>query len=324
MFYVATLVAVGLLNVLALLILAVHLTYVLATSSATVRRRWYLVAGVAMGLLAPLLIASSRQSQQVAWLPVPKLDQLTGFLLAEYASGFLVVVVLVIAIAGLGRGTHGPALGLGLSWALLPPVILWTISQAHPFYDWRYVFFTVPGAALALGSLATRLRLRYLVAVVLVLTIGGWHMQEVYRNATIGHGENIRGVAQVIAEQAQPGDAVLFLPASRRVIERGYPKAFTGVDDVALAQSAQQSATLWGVEITGPQLEAALRTRDRVWVVTGAERLGEQLSDQADQEKESLLYNDYRLAGVTFFGQYQVKLYERDRMPAVAPSGTSS
>lgn len=322
--YVAALVVLGLLNVVALLLLVVHLTYVLATSSATVRNRWYLAAGSAVLALSPLLVASARQSEQVAWLPEPGVGQLTGFLLAQYAVGIAVLALLVPALAGLGRGTHSPALGLGLAWALLPPVILWTISQAHPLFDWRYVFFTVPGTALAIASLATLLRLRWAVAVIAVLALGGLHMQNVYRYPVTGHAEDLRGAAALVAAGGRPGDAVLFLPASRRVVQLAYPDAFRGVDDVALARGAEDSATLWGVEVPADGMAEALRKRQRVWVVTGPARFGE-TPDRADREKERLLYNRYRLAGVDFTRSYEVRLYVRERSaPAPASAVTSS
>lgn len=310
--YAAALVAVGLFNVLGLTLIAVHLVYVSASSSITVRRRWYLAVGAVLLLVSPLLWASSRQREQVAWLPTPSFDQLTGFLQAQYATGWTLLALLVVALVGLARGTHAPALGLGLAWALIPPVLLWTVSQAHPLYDWRYVFFAVPGTALALGSLATLLRLRWLVVAVLVMAIGGAHMQDVYRWKATGHAENIRGAAEVIAENARPGDAVLFLPASRRVVKLGYPELFKGVDDIALSTSGEDSATLWGVEEPGADLEPELKERDRLWVVTGDPRFGES-ADPAEKDKERLLYNGYRLAGVNYTGRYEVRLYERQR-----------
>jgi mannosyltransferase len=310
--YAGSLVILALLNVLALLLLVVHLTYVLATSSAAVRRRWYLSVAGALATLSPLLIASSRQRGQVSWLPRPELYRLTEFLLAEYAVGLLVLVPLVWAIVGIGRGTHSAALGLGLAWALLPPVILWTVSQAHPLYDWRYVFFAVPGSALALASLATLIRLRWMIAVVAVLAIGGLHMQDVYRYAATGHAEDLRGTARTIAEGGRSGDAVLFLPATRRVVEQAFPEDFRAVDDVALARSAEESATLQGIEIPAEELAEALRGRPRVWVVTGPERYGEK-PERSDLEKQRLLYNGYRLAGVSFHPRYEVRLYERNR-----------
>ena len=321
--YGVSLVVLGLLNVLALLLIVVHLTYVLATSPGPARRRWTLTVGSALTALSPLLIASAGQSEQVAWLPRPELKQLTGFLLGEYSVGLVIVAVLVLAIAGLGRGTHSPALGLGLAWALLPPVILWTVSQAHPLFDWRYVFFTVPGAALAVASLATLLRLRWLVAVLLVLAIGGVHMQSVYRYRASGHSEDLRGAAQAIEQSSRPGDAVLFLPESRRVVEQAYPDAFRGVDDVSLERTAEESATLLGVEIPADELASALKGRTRVWLVTGPARYGE-VAGRADLEKERLLYNGFRLTGVTFVRSYEMRLYERGRATTAIPAASAA
>jgi mannosyltransferase len=317
--YAVSLVILGLLNVVALLLLVVHLTYVLTTSAAPVRRRWFLTVAGALAVMSPLLIGAAGQSEQVSWLPRPRLEQLTGFLLAEYAVGLLTLGLLAVAIAGLGRGTHSPALCLGLSWALLPPVILWTVSQVHPLYDWRYVFFTVPGSALALASLATLLRRRWMVALIIVLAIGGAHMQNVYRYRASGHAEDLRGAAQAVAQGSRPGDAVLFLPESRRVVEQAYPDDFRGVDDVSLARTAEESATLLGVEISADELAAALKGRTRVWLVTGPARYGE-VPVRSDLEKERLLYNGYRLTGVTFTHSYEVRLYERGRLAANLPS----
>ncbi len=317
--YAVSLVILGLLNVVALLLLVVHLSYLLTTSAKPVRRRWLLAVAGALATLSPLLIASAGQREQVSWLPRPELEQLTGFLLAEYAVGLLVLGVLVVAIAGLGRGTHSPALGLGLAWALLPPVILWTVSQVHPLYDWRYVFFTVPGTALALASVATLLKLRWLVVMIVVLAIGGSHMQNVYRYRASGHAEDLRGAARAIDEGSRPGDAVLFLPETRRVVEQAYPDDFRGVDDVSLARTAEESSTLLGVEIPATMLSAALKDRTRVWVVTGPARYGE-VATRSDLEKQRLLYNGYRLTGVTFTRNYEVRLYERGRLTANLPS----
>jgi mannosyltransferase len=324
--YAVTLVATGLLNVIALLIVIPQLTYLAATSSRAVRRRWYVAAGGSLALLTPLLVASSRQKEQVSWLPRPGLASLTGFFSAEYAVGITLIVVIALALVGLAGRTHKAALGLGLSWALLPPVVLWTISQAHPLFDWRYVLFALPGTALAIGSLATHLRTRWMAALLVVVALCGAHMQEVYRYTASGHSENIRGAAEVIARNGRPGDAVIFLPASRRVVELGYPQDFAGVDDVALARSGEDSDTLWGEELPPATIAANLKGRIRVWVVTSAPRLGEQ-PDPAEKEKEMLLYDDYRVIGVVDVGTYTVRLYERDgrvpdRIPIAAPTAS--
>jgi len=313
--YVACLFGLGLFNLIGLTILAAHLCYVLATSAGRVQRRWVLAVGCALALLSPMLWFSAQQSGQVSWLPVPAPERLSGFFEAQYIVTWFVLGVLVVAFAGLGRGTHNPALALGLTWAVLPPVVLWTISQVHPLYDWRYVFFAVPGSALALASTATLLRTRYLLVLLLVLTVGGAHMQQVYRWSATGHAENLRGVAEVVQAGAQPGDAVMFLPANRRVVKLAYPQAFRGVDDIALARTGEQSDTLWGVESDVDTITKALVKRTRVWVVTSDTRLGES-QNETETAKETLLYERFKVTGVEDVGSYQVRLYERSSKDA--------
>ncbi|MBT0767462.1 glycosyltransferase family 39 protein [Kineosporia sp. J2-2] len=322
--YIACLAGLGLFNVIGLTIISAHLCYVLATSAPRVRRRWYLSAGLAVLALCPLLWFSSQQSAQVSWLPVPALARLIGFFEAQYVVGWIVLGLVVLAFAGLGRGTHNPALALGLTWSVVPPVVLWTISQVHPLYDWRYVFFTVPGTALALASLATLLRARYLAVVLLVLALGGAHMQSVYRYKASGHAENLRGVAMTIEDGAQPGDAVVFLPSSRRVVKLAYPQAFDGVDDIALAQTGEQSDSLFGVEESTEDITKALRKVTRVWVVTSNARLGES-AEEPETEKERLLYDHFRVTGVENLGTYQVLLYQRSSKEAgIVTTGSAS
>jgi mannosyltransferase len=143
-------------------------------------------------------------------------------------------------------------------------------------------------------------------------------MQNVYRYQASGHAENIRGAAQTIERDSRPGDAVLFLPETRRVVEQAYPEAFRGVDDVTLARTAEESGTLLGVEIPADELPAALKGRTRIWLVTGPARYGE-IAVKSDLEKERLLYNGYRLTGVTFTHSYEVRLYERGALAAGLP-----
>jgi mannosyltransferase len=310
--YSASLVLLGLLNVLSLLMVSVHLCYVLTTSSWRVRRRWCLACAAALVVLSPLLYGAATQREQVSWLPVPAFDRLTGFLLAQYATGALVIALLIVAIVGLNNGTHRAALGLGLAWALIPPVLLWTISQVHPLYDWRYVFFTVPGGALALASLMPLIRARLMIIAIVVLAIAGLHMQDVYRYLASGHGENLRGVAEAVRTQGEDGDAVLFLPGSRRVVKLAYPEAFRSVDDIALARTGEQSATLMGTEEPTSEIAKELKRRNRVWLITGSARFGE-VPVAAEQAKEQLLYDRFRLAGVALKGRYEVRLYVRAR-----------
>lgn len=324
--YAALVVATAALNLLAVLVLLPHAVYVLVTAPRAVLRRWLVAATGAALVLWPLVIGAGRQRGQVSWLPVPQVRDIWRFYEIQYARGALVaVLLLVVAVAGLRwpvhdgqeRGTHRDALLLGASWALLPPLVLWTVSQAHPLYDLRYVYFTVPGTALALASLVTLVRPLLTVLLVAALAIGGLHMQDVYRYRASGHAEDIRGAASIIQDSGRAGDAVVFVPGSRRIVKLAYPEKFAAVDDIALSVDPVASATLFGVEQSGPDVRRALRARTRVWVITGSPRLGE-VGTAADQEKEHILALGFRLAQRYEAKRYDVLLYVRDR-PVVVP-----
>jgi hypothetical protein len=61
------------------------------------------------------------------------------------------------------------------------------------------------------------------------------------------------------------------MPVNMHVLGTGYPAPFEKLRDIALAESALQSATLTGTELRNPA-ELASRFTDvsRVWVVTGS------------------------------------------------------
>lgn len=315
--YSGLLVLTGLLNLLALTLVLAHLVYVHSEAPQPVRRRWRLATAAALACLLPLMIAASRQRDQVDWLPRPRPSALVGFFTAQYAAWLIVALLVALAVVGLRPSTssqpatHRQALLLGVSWAVVPPVALWIFSQLDPMFDWRYVVFCLPGTALAIASLATLLRPSGAAVLVVALTIGGWHMQHVYRRPATGHAEDVRGAAGLIEAGARPGDAVVFLPSSRRIVELAYPEDFRNVEDVALQVDPTTSATLWGVEGDPAFLAAALRTHDRVWVVTGPPRLGEEPTT-IEQEKMRMLGGGYRLAQVGEAVRYDVLLYLRD------------
>ena len=316
--YAALLVTTGVLNLLAFSLVLAHLVYVRASAPAAVRRSWWWAVLGAGAALTPLGVGAALQRRQVSWLPRPDFAGLTGFLSAQFVPTFAVLLLAAIAVAGLRRrgtvqpSTNRDAFLLGVSWALLPPAALWTISQVVPLFDWRYVVFCLPGTALAMASLATLLRPLATGAAVVALALGGLHMQHIYRLPTTGHAEDVRGAAMVIGEQSEPGDAVLFLPSSRRIFALAYPKDFRNVDDVALRIDPTTSATLWGVDWDTAHTAAALWWHDRVWVVTGPARLGE-TPGVMERDNLRILTDGYRLVQRTEGVRFEVLLYVKGR-----------
>ncbi len=321
--YGGLLVGCVLVNLLSVTVLLGHAVYAAYEGEGAVRRAWARTSLAAAAVVSPFALGVAAQRGQLAWLPAPRLHDLTAFLNAEWDAGWVVAGLVVIAVAGawyppfrlrISGGTHRPALVLGLGWGLLPPLALWSVSHVQPLYDWRYVLVSLPGLALALGSLATLARpIGFLVPVV-ALALLGVHMQHVYRAPSYGHSEDMRGTARVIARQARPGDAVLFLPASRRLVALAYPSQFRGLDDVALVTSPSDSATIWGVESAPGTLAGRLDGHARVWLVSGPPRLGE-VPDTADREKARLLVSGYVMQDPTITRGYSITLFVRPVPP---------
>jgi mannosyltransferase len=311
--YAVALVVTGLANVLALLVVAGHLVFVVATRRRALRA-WFTAVCAAGAGTAPFAIASFSQSAQVGWLTRPGADDLAQVLAAPL-GGLLLPALLLTAAAVLGADRA--VLVLGAAWGLLPPVLLWLGSQIHPLFDGRYAVASLPGIALAVASLVSVPRQRSLppavavAALVVALGVHGWPAQRGYRDPAAGHGEDVRGVVRIVTEASRPGDAVLFVPHHLRIVllqgpDAGPPDAAgPPPDDVALDRGPLASTTLTGVDVTAAELSRRLAGRERVWLVT--KRLpgaGGDARTPADRAKLALLTRDFtevRHEEVTFF-----------------------
>ncbi len=288
--YALTLLLITAVNSTALLVLLAHAGWTLASPGT--RRRAALAAAAGLALSAPLLLAQSRQRGQVAFLQPPAPADLLGhatFALGGTAGALLAAAAAVVACV-LARARR--AVLLGVLWGVAWVPLLWLLSQVHPLWTTRYLVPVAPGTCLLLATVVTAgwgatrsaRRARALPARPGVPAVGlaaalvagtaaaGWHMQVVFRDSAIGHGEDLRGTAELIAEGARPGDGLLFVPDGEyryRVVTQLYPEAFAGLEDLALAEPAAASGTLVGVPREPAQVAAALARVDRVWVVGG-------------------------------------------------------
>lgn len=333
--YAASLGLVALLNVIALLVVLAHAVYVAVLTPRAVRRRWLAATTAGLGVVSPFVVATFLQRGQVDWLYAPAAADLPRFWGAQYDSlaavaGVLAVALLLVAVPDrfarldprrllpaavadrLGT-TNTAALVLGLAWAVLPVVALWTISQAEPLYTWRYVVFTLPGTALVVGSLATTLRPAGLVVPLVVLALSGAHMQDVYRDPHLGHAEDMASVGEYVSAHAKKGDAVLWVPGGpghMRTLQQLYPERYAGLIDVALDRTGAATATITGTEKEPEQIASALKKRKRVWLISVDGALGQQ-ADAVDSEKVQLLLDGYRIKRVDIVHKFQVTLWEK-------------
>ncbi|PRY12563.1 glycosyltransferase family 39 protein [Kineococcus rhizosphaerae] len=303
------------LNTVAALVLVAHAGWALACGRR-VRWRAAVAAGTGVVLSVPLLLAQDAQSGQVAFLQRPTPAELGSHVLFALGSSWTALAVAALAVAVAVRWARARRLVLlGLLWGVLPWPLLWTVSQVTPFWTTRYLVFVAPGTALLLASVVTvavRLRVAAVVAAALVgaLAVTGVHMQFVFRSPTIGHAEDLRGTAEYVGLNARPGDGLLFLPDGEyryRVLTQLYPEDFAQLDDIALARTATESATLVGTTVQTPQLWRHMAGVGRIWVIGGVGPVVTKTAE--DRETKRLLDQDYQLVSTEEKRAFSVKLY---------------
>jgi mannosyltransferase len=323
--YAALMVLGPVFNLLSVMLVLVHAVYVLVTAPAAIRRVWAVATAGAFTVLAPFASVAFSQRGQVDWITAPSLENLRAFLEIQFHSAAVPLAFLVIGVVALWLG---PRIGLsslpnrnafilGLSWVLLPPIVLWTVSQFDPLFDWRYMVFSLPGGALMLASMATFVRPYGIVVPIIAVIMTGYPMQLMYRDAEMGHSEDIRHTTAYLQSEAQEGDVILFVPWYMRILEQMYPERFSELEDLAIGEGPIESQTIFGMERPATEVGQELPAHRRVWLVTGLDGMSETMS-QGDDEKVELLLGDYSIAEHVTFNRFQVFLYIRS---ATTPTG---
>ncbi len=259
-------------------------------TAVTVRiSRWLAATGAALVVLSPLMALGFGQRKQIGWLVPPGPTAISHLVVSFAGSKLLVPLVALIALAGVaGCLTASPrvpvdAVTFALPWLVLPASILVVASQVHPVFDARYIVFTMPALALmcaiglswlarfaALTPLGrSRGALAWLPAALALVMFAAFALgpQRALRRP-VSRPDNLRKTSAIVAACERPGDAVLYLPASKRVFSMGYPAPFRRLWDVALARPPVAAANLIGTEVRAATLRARFARVGRVWVIS--------------------------------------------------------
>ncbi|WP_182903432.1 glycosyltransferase family 39 protein [Microbispora sp. H10830] len=331
-----------LLNLFAVLALAAHAVTVLVAAARGggkgMASRWAGAAAGALLAVLPVAWTAFGQRGQVAWLERPGLPEVKALVARFAGTGVLLAATVMLVALGLtthregdtagtaaGRAPGGPGRLPGIAafavpLALLPPTLLLVVSQIHPFYQDRYVLFSMAGLASALGAgLARAVRLlprtgwvRAAAALALpALMLGASLPAQVAVRRIDSRPDDPAAVAGIIGSGRRPGDAVLFLPSIRRLVAEAYPASFRGVRDAALRAGGAASGTLAGRELPAGEIAASLGAAPRVWVVSRPHPAPADLSSPRDSAKRLLLRESYRRERTVRVLGYAVRLYTR-------------
>lgn len=182
---------------------------------------------------------------------------------------------------------------VGLPLLAVPQLGLIGLSLVKPLFLDRYVLFSMLGLALLIGAgletavRAASLRIpgaaRWLGPALIAVSVVALLPQAL---ATRSPGSRVDDVLAMTADVRRlkgPGTAVLFVPAERRDTKLVSPDAFTGLRDIALTRSPQESGTLKGVEADPARIQNAMLAQRRILLVTDSPNVARPPSGTAGQ-----------------------------------------
>ncbi|MGW0822590.1 glycosyltransferase family 39 protein [Streptomyces sp. NPDC002845] len=261
--YGAVLLAACLLHEFAVLAAVAH---VVALPRAARRAGIRVTLAVGAGL-APLAVLSMRQSDQVAWIGGAGAGALAGF------AGVTLLGVACAAVVGgdLGHGRVGLPV-LALSLLVLPALLLLLLSLVKPLYVDRYVLYGHLGTALLVGAALDRLlRARGRTRTAAVLAAGAAVLTllpvTLHLRTPESRTDDVPAVAEAIRAAGRDADAVLYMPARRRVWAPAAWGSVRGPRDLALERGPVDSHTLYGTEVAAPVIRARALAANRVVAV---------------------------------------------------------
>jgi mannosyltransferase len=210
---------------------------------------------------------------------------------------------------------------VGLPLLAVPQIGLMALSLVRPLFLDRYVLFSMLGLALLIGAglgaaiQAAEPRLprasAWLLPVVVAVAATALLPQSLAKRSPASRVDDVLAVAADVRRLKKSGDAVLFVPAARRDTRMVSPDAFTGLRDIALARSPEESGTLKGVEADPARVRAAMLTQRRILLVTDATKVARPVSAERDRVKTSVLKKYFTVVADEQVRGRRVTVYER-------------
>jgi mannosyltransferase len=158
-------------------------------------------------------------------------------------------------------------------------IVIW--SLIHPIYTPRYLTFTAPGIALALGVCIGALAVRPWIAaaaIILLAIAAAPNYLLVQRNQYAKYGMDYSQVADLITAKAAPGDCLLvndtvtFMPAPMRPLMAARPDAYRKLIDLTLWRRATERNDVFDTNLIPEVVAKPLSRCHVVWIITQADK----------------------------------------------------
>ena len=286
--YAASAALLGILNIFGLLLLAAHAVTIAlrmlrpeaGQSRRALARRWVIAACAGVVVSSPVIVYGYRQRGQIAWLVghgtdgVSSATRLIGPPTMALAVAVAVVAAAAVTVVAARRRPSGERvppwlarlLALCGPWLVLPAALLFIASDVSPIYNFRYILFCAPAAALLGGTALAALGRIGGTAALIVVAVLGLNSQVAFRTPS-GHGDNIRQMDRILAASSKPGDVILYTNPNAESFGAAYSYGLGQHRNIQLARGPIASDTLGGTNVSKAQLRARLAHVNRLWIV---------------------------------------------------------
>lgn len=294
LYYAIALASSILLEMYIVLLLLAYVVFVCAFwRSRAVLVHFAIASVLTVGALAPFAFKVVGQVQQIKWIaPIGHrtIEDVTVQQYFERSPPFAVLSALVVA-AAIVLWLSGSAklkesdrqlLTLAAAWLVIPTalIVIWSAVAVHPIYTPRYLSFTAPAVALALGVCIGTLVINRWAAtgiVVLFAVAAAPNYVRAQRNPYAKYGMDYSQVADLITTKAAPGDCLLvndtvtFMPAPMRPLLAARPDAYRKLIDLTLWQRATDRNEVFDTNLIPEVVAAPLSHCGVVWIITQAD-----------------------------------------------------
>jgi mannosyltransferase len=282
-----------LLDVYLLLLSFVYLLFICVfRRSRTVFSRFALTSVLTGCALTPFLVAAVGQAHQISWIAPIGRRTLEDVAIQQYferSPPFTIVSALIVAAAiVLWRFTsvrldkpNQQLLVLAIAWVVIPTavIVIWS-AVIHPIYTPRYLAFTAPGIALALGVCISALAVTSWIAAAVIsllaiVAVPNYILAQ--RNPYAKYDMDYSQVADLITAKAAPGDCLLvndtvtFMPAPMRPLMAARPDAYRKLVDLTLWQRATDRRDVFDTNLIPQVVAKPLSHCHVVWIITQAD-----------------------------------------------------
>jgi mannosyltransferase len=291
-----------------------------------VAARWVLAGAIATLGCIPIALMSSKQSQQVSWIPKPSADTVGSVETTQWFTGnpafailaWVLVVLSITVMLARPSLAHTSTLLVLTPLLVVPTASLIAISYFHsPLYSPRYLTMGTPFIAVLMAVGLAAVPWRPVIAAVLlgaaaisVPTFLEQRQPEAKDNSAWNQVADLIA-SQRAAEPAGTRGAVIYGPVRRhpaaksRIIADTYPAAFVGLDDITLDKNINQVDGLWETQHKVLTVIDKTQDDDVVWLVTSNKQ------DWRPSITADLAAQGFHLAQQWHFSKTNVVKYER-------------